>query len=113
MNFKNMEQKLLAETYIKGLEIRVKAIKSELDIFYNKNMFSKNMKEVIVLFKETFGLKTYYFRYNYCASYPNEITDVNFIKYCKSKTIEICSDLTKHEESISLKFLNASQNSDD
>ena len=44
---------------------------------------------------------------------PNEITDINFIKYCKSKSIEICSDLTKHEESISLKFLNASQNSDD
>ena len=37
-----MEQKLLAENYIKGLEIRAKAIKSELDTFYNKNMFNKN-----------------------------------------------------------------------
>ena len=113
MNFKNMEQKLLAETYVKGLEIRAKAIKSELDIFYNKNMFSKNMKETLALFKETFNLKTYDFRYNYCASYPNEIIDINFIKYCKLNTMEICSDLTKHEESISLKLLNASQNSDD
>ena len=37
-----MEQKLLAENYIKGLEIRAKAIKSELDTFYNKNKFNKN-----------------------------------------------------------------------
>ena len=35
-----MEQKLLAENYIKGLEIRAKAIKSELDTFYNKNKFN-------------------------------------------------------------------------
>ena len=113
MNFKNMEQKLLAENYIKGLEIRVKAIKSELDTFYNKNKFNKNVKETLALFKETFNLKTYDFRYNYCASYPNEIIDINFIKYCKLNTMEICSDLTKHEESISLKLLNASQNLDD
>ena len=113
MNFKNMEQKLLAENYIKGLEIRAKAIKSELDTFYNKNKFNKNVKETLALFKETFNLKTYDFRYNYYASYPNEIIDINFIKYCKLNTMEICSDLTKHEESISLKLLNASQNSDD
>ena len=84
-----MEQKLLAETYVKGLEIRAKAIKSELDTFYNKNMFNKNVKETIALFKETFDLKTYDFRYNYCASYPNEITDINFIKYCKLNTTNL------------------------
>ena len=41
------------------------------------------------------------------------VFNISFIDKNYKSYEEICSDLTKHEESISLKFLNASQNSDD
>ena len=41
------------------------------------------------------------------------VFNISFVDKNHNIYEEICSDLTKHEESISLKFLNASQNSDD